>query len=90
MNTQPAFTDVQRREILTEIVAKDGVHALSIDRTVPGGSSRRLMLLNKSDAQQLFHVLEHYLKQLYAQELAGGEIELSPEDMLKLFGEEEL
>lgn len=90
MSENPTFTDVQRREIFTEIVSRDGVKALSIERSIPGGSSTRLMLLNRLDAQQLFHVIEHYLKEVYAGELAGGEIELSPEDMLKLFGEEEL
>lgn len=86
---QPTFTDVQRREVFAEIVTKDGVPVLSIDKQVPGGSSKRLLLLNKVDAKQLAGVLEHYLKQVYSLELAGLNASLSPEDMVALFGEED-
>lgn len=83
---QPTFTDVQRREVFAEIVTKDGVPVLSIDKQVPGGSSKRLLLLNKIDAKQLADVLDHYLKQVYSLELAGLNASLSPEDMVQLFG----
>ena len=86
---QPTFIDVQRRDIVAEIVTKDGVPVLSIDKQVPGGSSKRLLLLNKVDAEQLVGVLEHYLKQVYSLELAGLNASLSPEDMVALFGEED-
>ncbi|HHU67478.1 hypothetical protein [Corynebacterium sp.] len=86
---QPTFIDVQRRDIVAEIVTKDGVPVLSIDKQVPGGSSKRLLLLNKVDAKQLSDVLEHYLKQVYSLELAGLNASLSPEDMVALFGEED-
>lgn len=88
MSTQPTFTDVQRREIFTEIVTKDGVPALAVEKTVPGGSSKRIMLLNKMDAQQLQKVLEHYLNEIYSRELAGVNASLSPADMVALFGED--
>ncbi len=86
---QPTFIDVQRRSIVAEIVTKDGVPVLSLDKEVPGGSSKRLLLLNKVDAKQLSDVLEHYLKQVYSLELAGFNASLSPEDMVALFGEED-
>ena len=86
---QPTFIDVQRRDIVAEIVTKDGVPVLSIDKQVPGGSSKRLLLLNKVDAKQLSDVLEHYLKQVYSLELSGLNASLSPEDMVALFGEED-
>ncbi|AJE32560.1 MAG: hypothetical protein GX859_07310 [Corynebacterium humireducens] len=86
---QPTFIDVQRRDIVAEIVTKDGVPVLSIDKQVPGGSSKRLLLLNKVDAKQLSDVLDHYLKQVYSLELAGLNASLSPEDMVALFGEED-
>lgn len=86
---QPTFIDVQRRDIVAEIVTKDGVPVLSIDKQVPGGSSKRLLLLNKVDAKQLADVLERYLKQVYSLELAGLNASLSPEDMVALFGEED-
>ncbi|MDO5671035.1 MAG: hypothetical protein Q4G50_13680 [Corynebacterium sp.] len=85
----PTFIDVQRRDIVAEIVTKDGVPVLSIDKQVPGGSSKRLLLLNKIDAKQLADVLEHYLKQVYSLELAGLNASLSPEDMAALFGEDD-
>lgn len=85
----PTFIDVQRRDIVAEIVTKDGVPVLSIDKQVPGGSSKRLLLLNKIDAKQLANVLDHYLKQVYSLELAGLNASLSPQDMLALFGEED-
>lgn len=88
MTKQPTFTDVQRREVFTEIVTKDGVPALAVEKNVPGGSSKRIMLLNKVDAQQLQKVLEHYLNEIYAQELAGVNASLSPADMVELFGED--
>lgn len=86
---QTTFIDVQRRNIAAEIVTKDGVPVLSIDKEVPGGSSKRLLLLNKVDAQQLADVLDRYLKQVYSLELAGMNAALSPADMLALFGEDE-
>ncbi|WP_245974953.1 hypothetical protein [Corynebacterium alimapuense] len=86
---QPTFTDVQRREILAEIVTKDNLPVLSIDKQVPGGSSKRLMLLNKVDAKQLADVLDHYLKQVYSLELAGLNSSMSPADMVAIFGEDD-
>ncbi len=83
------FTDVQRREISAEIVSRDGVPVLSVDKRVPGGSSKRLLLLNKVDAQQLASLLEAYLNQVYSLELDGLNASLSPDDMLALFGADE-
>ncbi|MDO5032699.1 hypothetical protein [Corynebacterium sp.] len=83
------FTDVQRREVFTELVTKDGVQTLAIEKKVPGGSSKRLLLLNKYDAQKLKEALEAYLNTVYAQEFSGVSGTLSPADMLALFGEEE-
>ncbi len=86
---QQTFIDVQRREITAEIVTKDGVPVLSVEKTVPGGSSKRLLLLNKVDAKQLAGILDVYLNQVYSMELAGLNTSLGPEDMLALFGEDD-
>lgn len=86
---EPTFIDVQRRDIVAEIVTRDGVPVLSIDKQLPGGSSKRLLLLNKVDAKQLSEVLEHYLNQVYSLELAGLNTSLSPQDMLAIFGEDD-
>lgn len=86
---QTTFIDVQRRNIAAEILTKDGVPVLSIDKEVPGGSSKRLLLLNKVDAQQLADVLDRYLNQVYSLELSGMNAALSPADMLALFGGDE-
>lgn len=85
----PIFTDVQRRIIFAETVTKDGVPVLSVEKQVPGGSSKRLLLLNKADAQAAVRALDRYLKHVYSQELAGVQASLSPTDMLALFGEDE-
>ncbi|GAB2506282.1 hypothetical protein CATRI_03435 [Corynebacterium atrinae] len=86
---EPTFTDVQRRDIVVEIVTKDGVPVLSIEKQVPGGSSKRILLLNKIDAKQLSKVLDNYLKQVYSLELSGLNSSLSPADMVELFGEDD-
>ncbi|AWB82336.1 hypothetical protein C3B44_08185 [Corynebacterium yudongzhengii] len=88
MSSQPTFTDVQRREIFTEIITKDGVPALAVEKRLPGGSSKRLLLLNKVDAQQMITKLDNFLNEIYAQELAGVNATLSPADMVALFGED--
>lgn len=88
MPSKPTFTDVQRREIFTEIVTKDGVPALAVEKLVPGGSSKRIMLLNKVDAQQLIKVLDTFLNEVYSRELSGVNASLSPADMVALFGED--
>lgn len=84
-----SFIDVQRREIFTEIVAKDGVETLAVEKNVPGGSSKRILLLNKHDAQKLKEALEFYLNTIYSKELAGMNATLSPKDMAELFGEDD-
>ncbi|QNE89174.1 hypothetical protein H0194_08950 [Corynebacterium incognita] len=84
-----SFIDVQRREIFTEIVAKDGVETLAVEKNVPGGSSKRILLLNKYDAQKLKEALEFYLNTIYSKELAGMNATLSPKDMAELFGEDD-
>lgn len=83
------FIDVQRREVFTELVSKDGVDTLAIEKNVPGGSSKRIMLLNKYDAQKLKEALEYYLNNVYAKEMSGVEAILSPKDMVELFGEDD-
>ncbi len=87
--TDLKFIDVQRREIFTELVTKDGVDTLAVEKTIPGGSSKRLLLLNKFDAQQLKKELENYLHTIYSKELSGMDATLSPADMVELFGEDE-
>ena len=82
---QPTFTDVQRRVVFAETVTKDGVPVLSVDKQLPGGSSKRLLLLNKTDAQAAIRALERYLNHIYAQELNGINASLSPADMLEIF-----
>lgn len=84
--TQPSFTDVQRRKINLEIVAKDGIPVLSVDKELPGGSSKRALLLNHHDARRLKTAIENYLNEVSARELAGHEASLSPKDMVDLFG----
>lgn len=88
MSSNPTFTDVQRREIFTEIVSKDGVPALAVEKALPGGSSKRIMLLNKVDAQQMIKELDRFLNEVYSRELAGVNASLSPADMVVLFGED--
>lgn len=88
-STEPRFVDVQRREVFTELISKDGVDTLAIEKNVPGGSSKRLLLLNKYDAQRLKEVLEVYLNTIYSKELSGMNTTLSPVDMVELFGEDE-
>jgi len=86
----PHFIDVQRREIVVHTMSsQDGVETLAIDKLVRGGDSKRLLLLNKFDAQQLKDALEEYLKTIYSKELAGLNTTLSPKDMLELFGEDD-
>ena len=86
----PQFIDVQRREIILRTVSSnDGVETLSIEKQVRGGNPKRIMLLNKFDAQQLKDALDDYLKTIYSKELAGLNTTLSPKDMLELFGEDE-
>lgn len=86
----PQFIDVQRREItLRTISSEDGVETLAIEKLVRGGEPKRLMLLNKFDAQQLKDALDDYLKTIYSKELAGLNTTLSPKDMLELFGEDD-
>ncbi|WP_293768619.1 hypothetical protein [uncultured Corynebacterium sp.] len=87
-NSDIEFTDVQRREVVTELITKDGIATLAVEKNVPGGSTKRLLLLNKYDAQKLKEALEHYLKTVYSNELAGIEGTLSPADMVELFGED--
>lgn len=86
---KPTFLDVQRREVVARIVEKDGIPVLSIDQIQADGSLKRLLLLNSVDAQQLTNVCEIYLKQVYASELSGNHVGLSPEKMLAIFGESE-
>lgn len=83
---QQVLTDVQRRSIFSELVTKDEVPTLAIEKDVPGGSSKRIMLLNKVDAQQLKRVLDDYLNHVYGQEVAGINASLSPKDMVAIFG----
>lgn len=86
---EPQFIDVQRREIIARTVsAEEGVETLSIEKLVRGSEPKRIMLLNKFDAQQLKDVLDEYLKTIYSKELAGLNTTLSPKDMLELFGED--
>lgn len=82
------FVDVQRREVVTELVTKDGITTLAVEKNIPGGSTKRLLLLNKYDAQKLKEALEYYLKTVYSNELAGIDGTLSPADMVALFGED--
>lgn len=82
----PTFIDVQRRVIFADMVTKDGVPVLSVEKEVPGGSSKRILLLNKVDAQAAIRALENYLKHVYSQEMAGVQASLSPADMVELFG----
>ncbi|WP_394282032.1 hypothetical protein [Corynebacterium sp.] len=84
--TQPSFTDIQRRKIDVEIVSKDGIPALSVDKELPGGSSKRVLLLNPHDARRLKTAIENYLNEVSARELNGHTASLSPQDMLDLFG----
>lgn len=87
---EPHFIDVQRREItLRTMSSEDGVETLAIEKLVRGGEPKRLMLLNKFDAQQLKDALDDYLKTIYSKELAGLNTTLSPKDMLELFGEDD-
>lgn len=87
---EPQFIDVQRREItLRTMSSEDGVETLAIEKLVRGGEPKRLMLLNKFDAQQLKDALDDYLKTIYSKELAGLNTTLSPKDMLELFGEDD-
>lgn len=88
-NNRFTFIDVQRRDVFTEVLSKDGVETLAVEKRVPGGSSKRLLLLNKYDAQQLKEALERYLNNQYAKELSGMEGTLSPADMVALFGEDD-
>lgn len=83
------FVDVQRREIFTQIIQRDGVEVLAVDKAMPDGERKRVLLLNKYDAQRLRAVLETYLNTIYSKELAGMAGTLSPADMVELFGEEE-
>lgn len=69
--------------------SEDGVETLAIEKLVRGGEPKRLMLLNKFDAQQLKDALDDYLKTIYSKELAGLNTTLSPKDMLELFGEDD-
>ena len=86
---EPQFIDVQRREIIARTVsAEEGVETLSIEKLVRGSEPKRIMLLNKFDAQQPKDVLDEYLKTIYSKELAGLNTTLSPKDMLELFGED--
>ena len=86
---EPQFIDVQRREIIARTVsAEEGVETLSIEKLVRGSEPKRIMLLNKFDAQQLKDVLDEYLKPISSKELAGLNTTLSPKDMLELFGED--
>ncbi len=82
------FVDVQRRDIVTEVVTKDDVQVLAVDKVLPGHEPERL-LLNKVDAQRLKEALEAYLATVTARELSGLAGTLSPADMLELFGEED-
>lgn len=82
------FIDVQRREIVTETISKDGVQTLAVEKQVPGGSTKRIMLLNKYDALRLKDELERFLHTLYSNELNGMNTTLSPVDMVDLFGED--
>ena len=87
---EPQFIDVQRREITVRTMSsEDGVETLAIEKLVRGGEPKRLMLLNKFDAQQLKDALDDYLKTIYSKELAGLNTTLSPKDMLELFGEDD-
>ncbi|MFH0412308.1 hypothetical protein ACG98H_09490 [Corynebacterium sp. L4756] len=87
---EPRFIDVQRREISVRTVSTaDGVETLAIEKLMPGEEPKRLMLLNKFDAQQLKDTLDEYLKTIYSKELAGLNTTLSPKDMVELFGEDE-
>ncbi|MCQ9340916.1 hypothetical protein [Corynebacterium phoceense] len=83
------FHDVQRREIVTELVTKEGYKTLAVEKTVPGGSTERILLLNKVDAQRLKTALEEYLNTVYASEISGMAGTLSPADMVELFGEDD-
>lgn len=83
------FIDVQRREITTSLLEKDGVPVMSVEKKMPGAEPKRLLLLNKVDAQRLRDALDHYLKTVYSKELAGMNATLSPADMLELFGEDD-
>lgn len=83
------FTDVQRREVFAETISKDGVETLAIEKAVPGGASKRLLLLNKYDAQKLKAALDEYLNTIYSKEISGMGGTLSPADMVELFGEDD-
>ncbi|WIM68366.1 hypothetical protein QP027_02935 [Corynebacterium breve] len=85
--TQPTFTDIQRRKIEVEIVSKDGIPALSVDKILPGGSSERVLLLNPHDARRFRTAIDNYLNEASARELNGNVASLSPKDMVELFGE---
>lgn len=88
-NKEVKFTDVQRRSIIVDTVDKDGVEVLAVEKEVPGGSSKRLLLLNKYDAHKLKESLEYYLNTIYSKEMLGNEGTLSPADMAELFGEDD-
>lgn len=87
--TQPSFTDVQRRKINVEIVSEQGIPVLSVDKDLPGGSSKRVLLLNPHDARRFKTAIENYLNEVSARELAGHTASLSPKDMVDLFGEDD-
>ncbi|WP_257182872.1 hypothetical protein [Corynebacterium cystitidis] len=87
--TQPRFTDIQRRKIKVEVVVKDNIPALSVDKELPGGSTERIMLLNPHDARRLKTAIENYLNEVSGRDLSGRFASLSPQDMLDLFGEED-
>lgn len=80
---------MQRREVFAETISKDGVETLAIEKAVPGGASKRLLLLNKYDAQKLKAALDEYLNTIYSKEISGMGGTLSPADMVELFGEDD-
>lgn len=86
MSNTPAFTDVQRRQIIVRTVIDHNVPVLSVEKVLENGETKRLLLLNKYDAKQLAASCELYLQQIFSASFAELHTGLDPEEMAELFG----
>lgn len=86
---KPTFHDVQRRPIVVRPITKDNVPALAVDEIQEDGSTRRVLLLNKYDAKQLSAACDRYLQEIFSATFSGVNTDLSPEDMARMFDEDD-
>lgn len=82
----PTFVDVQRHRIRARTVAREGVPVLAVEEIHEDDSVSTLLILNKYDAKQLSAACELYLQEIFSAQFAGVDTNLSPDDMLALFG----